>query len=66
MLEGLPEFPVLRDSNGVILALPPLINGDHTKITVNTKNILIDITAHDETKANIVLNILVTMFSIYC
>lgn len=66
MLESLEKHPVLKDSKGNILALPPIINSEYSKITVNTKNVLIDITAHDETKANIVLNILVTMFSIYC
>lgn len=66
MLEKLDKHPVLKDSKGNILALPPIINSEYSKITVNTKNVLIDVTAHDETKANIVLNILVTMFSIYC
>ncbi len=40
--------------------------GDHTKITLNTRNVFIDITATDITKANIVLDTLVTMFSEYC
>ncbi len=66
MLDDLEKFPILRDSENNVLALPPLINSEYSKITVNTKNVLIDITAHDETKANIVLNILVTMFSTYC
>ena len=66
LVEGLSKYPVLRDSKNTVLALPPLINSEHSKITVNTKNVWIDITAHDETKANIVLNILTTMFSIYC
>lgn len=66
MLEGAEVFPILRDAENKVLALPPLINSEYSKISVNTKNVLIDITAHDETKANIVLNILVTMFSTYC
>ena len=40
--------------------------GDHTKITLNTKNIFIEATATDLTKAKIVLDTLVTMFSVYC
>lgn len=35
-------------------------------MTMNTKNVLIEVTATDYTKANIVLNTLVTMFSEYC
>lgn len=66
LLDDVEKFPILRDADNKVLALPPLINSEYSKITVNTKNVLIDITAHDETKANIVLNILVTMFSTYC
>lgn len=50
----------------MVLSLPPIINGDHSKIKLSTKNILIEITATDFTKANIVLNTMVTMFSQYC
>lgn len=46
--------------------MPPIINGDHTKITLNTKNIFIDITATDLNKAKIVLDTIVCMFSQYC
>ena len=66
LLDGCEKYPVLYDSQGIVMALPPLINSEHSKITVNTKNVIIDVTAHDETKANIVLNTLVTMFSVYC
>lgn len=46
--------------------MPPIINGDHSKITLNTKNIFIDVTAVDLHKAEVVLDTLVTMFSEYC
>jgi phenylalanyl-tRNA synthetase beta chain len=59
-------FPVVLDSNGVVMAVPPLINSEHSKLKVSTRNVIIDITAKDFTKANIVLNTLVSMFSIYC
>jgi phenylalanyl-tRNA synthetase beta chain len=45
ILEGKPLYPVIKDANGVVLSLPPIINGEHSKITLNTKNILIEITA---------------------
>ena len=61
-----PNYPVIMDSNGVVLSLPPLINGDHSKITLDTKNIFIECTATDLTKANIVLDTVVTMFSEHC
>ena len=46
--------------------MPPIINSDHSKITLNTKNVFIDVTATDQTKLDIVVNIVATMFSEYC
>ena len=61
-----PVYPVIYDTNNVVLSLPPIINGEHSKITLNTKNIFFEVTATDLTKASIVLDTLVTMFSQYC
>ena len=47
------------------MSLPPIINGDHSKITLNTRDVFIEVTATDLTKAEIVLNVMVTMFSEY-
>ena len=66
LIEHSDEFPVMLDSQGVIMSLPPIINSQHTKMTLNTHNVLIDITGLDFTRCNIVLNTLVSMFSIYC
>jgi phenylalanyl-tRNA synthetase beta chain len=61
-----PLYPVIYDSNKVVCSLPPIINGDHSKITLNTKNVFMEITATDRTKLEIVNNIMVSMFSQYC
>ena len=66
LLDGFDKYPVMMDSNNVIMSLPPIINSQHTKMTINTKNVFIDITGLDYTKCEIVLNTLVAMFSIYC
>uniref|UniRef100_A0A8C3T8L1 Phenylalanine--tRNA ligase beta subunit n=1 Tax=Chelydra serpentina TaxID=8475 RepID=A0A8C3T8L1_CHESE len=66
IIENKPLYPVIYDSNGVVLSMPPIINGDHTKISINTRNVFVECTATDITKAKIVLDILVTMFSEYC
>uniref|UniRef100_A0A3B3RY62 Phenylalanine--tRNA ligase beta subunit n=1 Tax=Paramormyrops kingsleyae TaxID=1676925 RepID=A0A3B3RY62_9TELE len=66
IIEDEPVFPVIYDSNGVVLSMPPIINGDHSKISLNTKNVFIECTATDLTKAKIVLDMVVTMFSEYC
>jgi len=66
IIEDKPVYPVIYDANGVVLSMPPIINGDHSKITLNTKNVFIEITATDLHKANIVLDIVTTAFSCYC
>ena len=65
LLEGKEKYPVMMDSNGVIMSLPPIINSQHTKMTLNTHNVLLDITGIDLTKCEIVLNTLIAMFSVY-
>ena len=66
IIKDSPVHPVIYDKNNTVLSLPPIINGEHSKITLNTKNILFEVTAVDLTKASIVLDTLVTMFSQYC
>ncbi|BDD59343.1 phenylalanine--tRNA ligase subunit beta [Monascus purpureus] len=60
-----PVYPVIYDANRVVCSLPPIINGDHSKITLDTKNVFIEITALDRTKLEVVNKIMVTMFSLY-
>jgi phenylalanyl-tRNA synthetase beta chain len=60
-----PVYPVIYDSNRTVLSLPPIINGDHSKITLKTKNVLVEITALDKTKVEIVNHMLVAMFAGY-
>ncbi|RMZ92240.1 hypothetical protein DV736_g527, partial [Chaetothyriales sp. CBS 134916] len=60
-----PVYPVIYDSNRTVCSLPPIINGEHSKITTKTKNVFIEITAKDKTKVEIVCAVLVAMFSQY-
>jgi phenylalanyl-tRNA synthetase beta chain len=46
--------------------MPPMINSEPTKLTVNTKNIFIDVTGLDLTKTKLVLTTIISMFSMYC
>jgi len=66
IIQNSPVYPVIYDKNRRVLSLPPIINGDHSKITLNTKNVFIEVTATDLTKAHIVLNLICAMFSEYC
>ncbi|XP_073144388.1 phenylalanine--tRNA ligase beta subunit, cytoplasmic-like isoform X3 [Henckelia pumila] len=66
IIENSPVFPVIYDHSRTVLSLPPIINGAQSAISLETKNVFIECTATDLTKANIVLNTMVTMFSVYC
>lgn len=61
-----PVYPVIYDATGKVLSLPPIINGKHSRIQLHTKNVFIECTGTDKTKANIVLDTVITMFSEYC
>ena len=37
-----PIYPVIYDSNRVVLSLPPIINGEHSKIKLETKDVFIE------------------------
>ncbi|KAL8970920.1 MAG: hypothetical protein Q9197_003557 [Variospora fuerteventurae] len=60
-----PVYPVIYDAKRTVCSMPPIINGNHSKITLNTTNVFVDVTATDRTKLDICLNILVSMFSQY-
>jgi len=66
IISSSPVHPVIRDSKGTVLSLPPIINSEHSKISVNTRNIFLEVTGTDLTKCGVVLDTLVTMFSQYC
>jgi phenylalanyl-tRNA synthetase beta chain len=66
IIKDSPKYPVIYDSKNTVLSLPPLINGSHSKISLRTRNVFVECTATDLTKANIVLDTVVCMFSEYC
>ena len=47
LLEGMDKVPIIFDSNDAVLSFPPIINGDHTTVTENTRDIFIDVTGLD-------------------
>ncbi|KAI7840445.1 hypothetical protein COHA_005871 [Chlorella ohadii] len=59
-------YPVIYDANRTVLSLPPIINGAHSAISLDTQDVFIECTATDLTKAKVVLNTVVAMFSQYC
>jgi len=66
LIRGEKTYPVMLDKNRDVMSLPPIINSEKTKISLDTKNVFIDVTATDYTKCHLVCNTLVAMFSGYC
>ena len=65
LIQHSPVYPIIYDSAGTVLSLPPIINGAHSAISLDTTDVLVECTATDLTKAKVVLNTVVTMFSEY-
>ena len=57
LLDGYDKYPMIFDANGDVLSFPPIINGALTTVTVNTRNIFIDVTGFDAKSVEICLNI---------
>jgi phenylalanyl-tRNA synthetase beta chain len=48
LVEDKPLFPLIVDAEDKVLSFPPIINGELTRVTKDTKNILLDCTGTDE------------------
>ncbi len=60
IIKNFPRYPLLFDSKENVLSMPPIINGIVTKVTENTKNLLLDVTGTDLGLVEFVNNIVVT------
>ncbi len=47
LVEG-ERVPVIRDSTGEVLSVPPILNGEYSKVEASTRNLLIDVTGTDK------------------
>ena len=63
LLKDLPRYPLLVDSEGTVLSMPPVINSEDTRVTDQTRNLFIDVTGLDEKVVNQSLTILMTALS---
>ncbi|MFX0083687.1 MAG: phenylalanine--tRNA ligase subunit beta [Candidatus Hodarchaeota archaeon] len=63
ILEGKEVYPIIFDSNKEVLSFPPIINGELTTVTDDTKNLFLDLTGTDFKAINLALNILSTTLS---
>lgn len=58
-----PLTPVIQDAQGRVLSVPPIINSEFSKMSKDTKNVFVEITATDLRKAEIVLDVLTCFMS---
>ena len=63
LIEKFDKYPLIKDSEGNVLSMPPIINGDLTKLSTETRNVFIDVTGTDERAVNHALNIIATSFA---
>jgi len=47
LMEGMESFPVIIDSEDMVLSFPPIINGSHTTVHEGTEDFFIDVTGWD-------------------
>jgi phenylalanyl-tRNA synthetase beta chain len=62
-VEDFKEYPMILDAKSMVLSMPPIINGEYTRIDEATKDIFIDVTGTDLKAITEVLNIIVTTFA---
>lgn len=60
LVRGHERYPLLRDSDGTVLSMPPIINSEDTRVSPETRHVLIDVTGTNRWLIGRVLNILVT------
>ncbi|XP_022120022.2 leucine-rich repeat-containing protein 47-like [Pieris rapae] len=46
LLEGKPKYPCLEDSQGRVISFPPITNSDDTKMSHESKSMLVEVTSH--------------------
>lgn len=60
LVEESSKYPLLVDKDGQILSMPPIINGELTKVKEGTQNLFLDVTGTDLQAVEKSLNVLCT------
>ena len=63
LIENFDKYPLILDCEDNVLSMPPIINGELTKIKEDTKNIIVDVTGTDERAVNQAMNIICSSFA---
>ncbi len=59
LMEGFDKYPLILDAKDQVLSFPPIINGQLTRVSHETRNLFIDVTGLDQ-NVYTALNIVVT------
>ena len=59
-VKGFKEYPMILDDKGMVLSMPPIINGEYTRVNEFTAEIFIDVTGTDLKAITEVLNVICT------
>jgi phenylalanyl-tRNA synthetase beta chain len=60
IVRDFPLFPLIVDDEDHVCSFPPIINGELTRVTTKTKNILLDTTGTDQKAVGTAVNIICT------
>ncbi len=60
LLDDCARYPVLRDSKGVVLSMPPIINSEPTKVRVGSTRLFVDVTGPSDAAVEASLAMMVT------
>lgn len=63
LIDKFDKYPLILDKDNKVLSMPPIINGELTKLSEDTKNIIVDATGTDEKAVNQALNIICSSFA---
>ena len=58
IVKDFERFPLIVDAEDHVLSFPPIINGERTRVTMNTRNILLDVTGTDKRAVAVAVNII--------
>ncbi|MHC4472247.1 MAG: phenylalanine--tRNA ligase subunit beta [Planctomycetota bacterium] len=60
LLAPYDRYPILVDTDGQVLSMPPVINSEETKLALGAERLFVDVTGHDRRAVDDCLAILVT------
>ncbi len=60
LIDWAPRYPLLIDKDGKVLSMPPVINGELTRVRSDTTNLFLDVTGTDYVAVKRGLNVLAT------